>query len=140
MARGYPDFEGGKVNLQTIAEWAAKEGVDKNFYAVGANKARGFGASVTYRVPAGKALYITHFSFSNYAFVAADSDNNSIGYAYITDLALPDYQVGGNGGGSMVLPKPFVIAAGADFIGVVRNQANHNCNTEITVGGYEVDV
>ena len=72
MARGYPDFEGNKVGLYLMPEWAAKEGKEWSKIVVGANKAFGTSANGSYLVPAGKTLYITQASWQSVASAAAD--------------------------------------------------------------------
>lgn len=138
MPRGYPDFEGDKVGLYLKPEWAAKEGVDKNFYAVGADKAFGAGADGSYVVPAGKTLYITQYSYYNRAVLAADADNNQMCWGYLTDLIIADVVFGGNGGGGGILKKPWVIIAGATMKWYIKNTANHNCHIGLVINGYEV--
>ena len=138
MASGYPDFEGSKSKLYTVAEWAAKEGTDKNWLIADAVTAYGEYVSTTYNVPAGKTLYITHASFSIYAIAAADADNNSIAYAQIQDTTagVVEWSQGGNGGGYASFTKPIVIEAGHQFYCSVINYSNHNCCIGLMVAGY----
>ena len=140
MARGYPDFEGGKSGVYLKPEWAAKEGVDKNFTrASGVQKAWGQEDFLTYTVPAGKTLYIVQASLSVSAVFEADADNNQ----------LADFEVGifgvrtlahfaALGGGTIVFPKPQVIEAGQVFRVNSRCRSNHKVVLVFSVTGYEV--
>jgi len=138
MASGYPDFEGGKVKLYTVAEWAAKEGTDKNWLISDGVTAYGEFVSTTYDVPAGKTLYITHAAFAIYAIAAGDADNNSIAYAQIQDATVPtvEWSQGGNGGGYANFTKPIVIPSEHRFYCSIFNFSNHNCAIGLMVAGY----
>lgn len=134
----YPDYEGGKSRLLTVADWAAIEAYDVNLYGFGAGIAISVGISVAYAVPAGRILYITNFAFSSIAVANADKDNNQICIGRLEDVTVPTvfwYQ-GGNGGGGLTFPKPIVIPALHTLRAYVYNYANHICNIDVVAGGY----
>lgn len=58
MARGYPDFEGSKLKVYPIAEWAALEGYDKAITGSVVVAAAAWRTIVAYAVPAGVTLSI----------------------------------------------------------------------------------
>jgi len=139
MARGYPDFEGDKSGLYLKPEWAAKEGKDKDFLTQGLNKAFGESKDISYAVPALKILLVTQLFASNMAVVAADADNNQFCIVEISVGDMPKYEVGMNGGGLVVLAKPYVIDSEETVAVNVTNRANHNTNINVGFSGYEVD-
>jgi len=140
VARGYPDFEGDKSGLYLKPEWAAYEGIDKNFRATGLNKATLTWASFSYDVPAGKTLYICGASMWIRGYAVEDRDNNQIGALDLQNFTTATHlvMVGGNGGCSVVLPKPLVIPGDDKFYGAFFNKSNHSCNIEGTAWGYEI--
>ena len=140
MASGYPDFEGGKSKLFTVAEWAALEATDKNFSASGEDVAFGLDAGLVYTVPAGKKLYITQIACSLSAYLEADGDNNQICRLYLWNETDDEYTaiIGGNGGAMMVFNKPIVFEAGIIVWIFVTQKANHNCDVWLFGSGYEV--
>lgn len=139
MASGYPDFEGQKSKLFTVADWAAVLATDKelNFYVN--DVIYGNYGYLDYTVPAGKTLYVTEISFLMYASDEADADNNQIGVVSLKNQTDTTYHglVGGNGGGYLHLSKPAVFTAGKVVRLLVWNNANHTCNVEGYAGGYE---
>lgn len=136
----YPDFEGGKSGVYSVAEWAAFEGNDKTLIHTGTNKASGLGSVGSYAVPSDKTLYIISLSFEIHATNATDRDNNQTGVAALyraTPLTIYCY-FGGNGGGSILFGRPIKFATGEGVRYGVSNWSNHNCDYYITVWGYEV--
>jgi hypothetical protein len=140
MAHGYPDFEGDKSGLYLKPEWAAKEATDKNFQAYASNVVWGFGATVSYTVPVGKTLYITELTFRCYSFAMANADLPQHVWAFLINATagVTPVDIGGNGGGQVVLNKPVVFTAGQLMTLEVWPGANHACNVGITAQGYEV--
>ncbi len=140
MARGYPDYEGDKSKLFTVADWAAIEATDKNFEALLAGAVYADQAIVLYTVPPGRTLYITQFGFSSYASVAADGDNNQIcrGLIYNLTLFANLWVTSGNGGDGLMFPKPLVVEAGHQVGFYSGNFSNHTCVLQVAAGGYEV--
>lgn len=135
----YPDFEGDKSGLYLKPEWAAKEGVDKNFLgSTDAPESRGEGVYADYSVPAGETLFVTQLSFLNRSVAAADSDNAQMCEA---GLIVDDIRViitGGNGGGAIILNKPLRVNALSIVRGYAINWANHLTQTLVAYGGYVV--
>jgi hypothetical protein len=128
------------VGIYLQPEWAAKEGKDKNFLAYSAGVVPGDGPSIVYTVPAGKTLYITQIAWFSCAADGADRELNqmcsSLLYNATTDTF---YQsIGGNGGGSCIYNKPYVIPAGQQIQIYCTNESNHTTNAYITAQGYEV--
>ena len=140
MARGYPDFEGQKSKLFTVADWAAVEATDKNLYGFGNDKAFAGSASVSYAVSVGKAFYIATVNIHSHATAVANADLNQIvdGLVWDNTDGTTLARLGGNGGASVSYVKPIVIPSGHTVIFYVYNWANHNCNINITALGYEV--
>lgn len=138
MARGYPDYEGGKSKTFTVAEWAAFEGTDRNFYDVANNVVPGGVVVEAYVVPAGVTLVITQFSFMSNAAAIDDRDNNQMCEGIITDSVDGNLvRIGGNGGGSENFAKPLEILAGRAVTFWAVNNANHNCNLTVCAQAYE---
>jgi hypothetical protein len=139
MASGYPDYEGGKQRVYLAPEWAAKEAVDKSFYATRAGATFGQAPVLaSWTVTTGKTLYICGLAFSIYASAVANADLPQIGQAYIMDGTSGDIYatIGGNGGGSAIFSKPVVIPGDHSFAFPVVCQANHACDINVTVWGY----
>lgn len=135
----YPDFEGQKVGIYLIPDWAARLGEDKNIVATDTDKARGEYVVGSYSVPNGSTLYITQVFFTCFATNAVDSDKLQMA-SFNLFIALTGQQptFGGNGGGHATLPKPRVIAGGSTVNVRCTNRANHNCDLEVGFMGYEV--
>ena len=134
-----------KINAQAVGiyiqpEWAGKEGIDKNFYGWDDDLAYEAVIYVAYTVPAGKQLYITALGLACYASVAANADANQMcrGFIYNQSTTTVLFAVGGNGGATIVLPKPIVIESGKTVWFVIANCANHTCDVFISASGYEV--
>lgn len=140
MASGYPDYEGDKSKLFTVADWSAVEGIDKNFYGVAATAAFGNFELTQYTIPAGKTLYVTMMSFANHASVAANADLNQMCKGRLVEGIGGTTKIdeGGNGGGAIALNKPIVFTAGQRLDAYCYNESNHACWSHISVGGYEI--
>lgn len=139
MARGYPDYEGGKAKTFTVAEWAAFEGTDRNFYDVVANAPPDGFILINYPVPAGVTLYITQFSFMSRASAIVDRDNSQLSEGIITDsIDGNQFRQGGNGGGGMDFRTPIAIVGGRSVIFWAVNNANHNCDLTVCAQAYEL--
>jgi len=134
------DIKAQSVAIKIQAEWSVQAGQHKFFRNTGSNVATGIGCEWTYTVPTGKTFYITHFGGSIYGTAAADRDKDQICYMRVkndtttTTLA----EVGGHGGGGMVLPTPIKIPAGQTVSYGLWNFSNHNCEIFFTLGGYEL--
>ncbi len=129
-----------RFGLYLQPEWAAKEGIDKNFYATAANVATGAEVSLIYTVPSGKTLYIMSLSWSSIASAAANRDlnQNSRLFAHNVTDGINLLDVGGYGGGSIVLNKPFVFESGKAAGFYATNASNHDCTMAVSAQGYEV--
>ena len=140
MARGYPDFEGDKAGLYSIPAWAAFEGYDRNFTVAPVSGGFNTGTGVAYNVPAGRTLYISHLSFRNNAFVAADADNNQICFGWIKDntTGITLWKQGGQGGGGAIFNKPITIPSLHQVGFYVTNRGNHDCVYDVSAGCFEV--
>lgn len=133
------------ISAQTVGiylqpEWAAKTGVDKNFFATGDNIAAGDGLLVSYTVTAGKTLYITQATCMGHAYAVANADLNQAVKLTIQKGALGPWLVslGGWGGCGIALSKPMVFSAGENMRAYVYNQSNHAMNLQVAANGYEV--
>ncbi len=140
MAKGYPDFEGGKVKLFTVADWAALEATDKTFEKGFRAQDPGDIGTLSYAVPSGVTLYITYFAIAMFASLTADGDNNQICKGSIrnsTDVV--DFAIiGGNGGAIILFNKPVVVEGGDTIAFDVTNYSNHIGETFVSAGGYEI--
>ena len=144
MARGYPDFEGGKAGTYSIDEWAASEGYDQNLYTTANNIAINGNTNLTYLVPAGRTLYIVSISIFAFGFNDADKDNNQMcSVRLLKTLPLPQELlagIGGNGGAGIVFRKPVRFTTGQTLTLYGDNRANHAQTIGINALGYEVVV
>jgi hypothetical protein len=140
MARGYPDFEGGKQRVYLVPEWAAKEAKDKSFSALLLNAASGLFTFVTYVVPAGKTLYITQLSAFIVGAAAADQDKPHSAIVEAAESGAPTYywRQGCDTGLGVSLSKPIVFKAGETAWFGITNWANHICHISVLAAGYEV--
>lgn len=140
MARGYPDFEGGKAGLYLVAEWASFEGTEKTLHATAVDKGYWESTAIEYEVPAGKVFYCSKIACAIVASNAADGDKNQICDMSMGNLTegVSYTEVGGNGGAIAVHPVPIAFPAGDTFAVTVRNCANHDCNIYISAEGYEI--
>ena len=142
MARGYPDYEGDKVGVYSIDEWAAREGYDINEYTTVNNIAINGSWDLDYIVPANRELYIVSINIGAFATVDADKDNNQMCHVTLKKiLPLPIVVMasrGGNGGAGIVFRKPIRFTAGQTVQLTGHNRANHNQNMSINMQGYEV--
>lgn len=140
MARGYPDFEGAKSKLFTVADWAALEATDKNLSSLGGNKGYGGSLNLDYTVPSDKTLYIVGASFMIYAETSTDYDHFLLAVINLVDntAGVTFARYGGLGGGVISLNKPFVVSADSLFRGQVINFSNITCTLSISAWGYEI--
>lgn len=134
------DIIAQRVGVYLQPEWAAKEGDDKNFKAVDADKAPSEAVYVGYTVPTGKTLFITQLGFSSHGHNAADRDKHQMCHGSIEDNTLSTriWLQGGNGGGSQSFSKPIAIPEDHQVNFLCYNFANHNCDLKVAAGGYEV--
>jgi len=127
------------VGIYLQPEWAAKTGIDKNFYA-GINEV-GFDYEEwgTYTVTAYKTLYIQGMSFAVYAFNSADADKPQHGVAYLIRYIADEIlaTIGGDGGGSITFPKPIAIPSNVRVEYGIFCETAHDSNLRMTVWGYE---
>lgn len=134
------DIDAQSVGIYLQPEWAALQGLDKNFVGVKADAGFNDWARATYVVPAGKTLYLCGASFSISPTLAANADKMHIGRLYV-QYSAPVVQVccsGGNGGGGVVFPKPGVIPTGKTLYMEAICYADHECYLWITCWGYEL--
>ena len=134
------DIKAQSVAVKYQAEWSVQQGQQKFFRAFGLNKAAGGGALADYTVTTGKILYITHFSGSIHGSSSADGDKDQICHISIGNLTadVTFAEIGGHGGGGMVLQTPVKVPAGQVFRCLIYNMSNHTCNVYMTAGGYEL--
>jgi len=131
------------VNAQNVGvylqpEWAALQGIDKNFIGIATNKAWEESVEVTYTVPAGKTLYITSVGGSSYASAQANADLNQICRIGLAFGIITLCQLGGNSGCGLTFSKPYSIAGGQTMSLWIVNEANHITNLRVFANGYEV--
>lgn len=134
-----------KIAAQTVGvylqpEWAALQGVDKNFRAASSSVLAGGGISATYTVPAGKTLYITQAGFSINAVASANADHNQIGDMSLRDQTsgIDKMTAGGNGGAFASFPRPLIIPASKVMKLIANNFSDHTCSLEVQCHGYEI--
>ena len=138
MAKGYPDYEGGKSGLYLMPEWAAREGLDKNITVISGSLGFLDTAETEYIVPIAKTLYIVGMSFGSRADAEADADKNQMA---LVDLTIDTQYLsflGGNGGNGEPFNKPMVFAGETTLKLRVWGYANHNIHVWASCWGYEV--
>lgn len=140
MARGYPDWEGGKSRVYSGADWAAIEGIDKNFYA--GNLLAGWADSAieTYNVPSGKALYICGVACLIVPLLVADVDATIRCWFKLEEGITGTYrlQESSYGGNSIVLPKPLVWIGDEQFKATIFSMSNVTVAITLNAWGYEI--
>lgn len=140
MARGFPDYEGGKSGLYLKPEWAAKEATDKSFSGSGTNKAAGVGIEALYAVTAGKKLYVVSIGVTSYAYAVANAELNQMVLGFVLNDTLGTIlgAIGGNGGAFAQYNKVLVIDGGQTVSLSALNASGHACNLGLSVQAYEV--
>lgn len=120
-------------------DWTALQGTDKNFHCGDTGQGYDGAQYAEYDVPAGKTLYICGASFSS----MSERDRDSTvavyfkGYLFDFTAGIVLAPVGGIGGISVILNKPFVIPAGHNFRLFVINKADINVTLEASAWGWE---
>jgi len=140
MARGFPDYEGGKAGLYPAGFWAAYEGKEVTIRNNAGGKTFAQATTADYTPAVGKTLYITDISFYAFASVVANADNNQFVNFYLAypDLLTWHVMIGGNGGGYVQLARPLKVDAGETVSARLVARANHAIDVGFTVGGFLV--
>ncbi len=139
MARGYPDYEGDKSGLYLKSEWAAMEGLDKNFSATADTIGRGGGISAGGIVGVEKKWIINEVSGSCVSWLAVDGELNQMCFLTVSVAGVAVFKIGGNGGVYAPFGKPLAVTEGQLFGVALTNMANHDCSLFVSAHGYEVD-
>lgn len=141
MARGYPDYEGGKVNIADRREWGDIEGREKRIGGVSAI-VKAFGETLVYNgtPDATENWYFTHVSVSNRAAAAADADNNQFCEVVVGTTIVDLYRFTVNGGGVYLLPDVLKLTGGgiAGAQVTIVNRSNHGTIMGVQLHGYIV--
>jgi len=134
------DIDAQSVGVYLQTEWETKEGHDKNFRSSGTSKNWGGNTYFEYEVPAGKTLYITGVSYAIFPDAAADYDHHLHFWLEMYQLLpLNRYvDIGGEGGGAIMLTKPIVIPHGKAVQGKITNKSNVSCTVVVCAWGYEI--
>lgn len=142
MASGYPDYEGQKSGVYSIADWAVIKGVEKIFGIYSASKGWKEEGEVNYTVPAGKTLYINWVGCWIRAHTDTDYDHFFYFGCSLSEIVDATYiekaLFGGIGGGSIVLSTPAVIDAGNQLALVITNHSNLDTDMYAEAIGYEI--
>jgi len=104
----YPDFEGNKSKLFTVADWSAVEATDKNLEGSNTFLAAGRSIVIDYVIPSGSTFYICQWGFE------IEKDTFVIGELTSYDGATSTYLGvnGGKPGNALSLSKPVAITGG----------------------------
>lgn len=140
MASGYPDYEGGKSRVYSVADWSVIQGIEVNLTASGANQVWGVTIGISSLIPAGTTRYLTGVSWVIAPAAAADYDHHAHFEGYIKENLAGTYlaAIGGNGGGYLSLTRPLVFAAGEICRLEIVSRCNVRCNMRVTGWGYDV--
>jgi len=136
----YPDFEGQKSGIYSIADWAAHEGKEK-FFEVTDSPVLPWNAMVLdYAVPAGKKLYILGGSWGTFAAAVANYDHFLWIWVNIYDLTTGNKNVMqvSLGGGNIVLKVPAIIPANHTLRLFAQNMSNVGVWLAMNAWGYEL--
>lgn len=138
MARGYPDYEGEKSKLFTVADWAAIEATDKNVSGLSAAKAWGQTHDINYTVPAGTTTYVCVVSIAAFAQLIADADLHQTvrGALYLDAIVV--LELGGDGGQVISLAKPIAGTVGVVIKLRIWNYSAHSSFLSGVWNGYEL--
>jgi len=132
----------GTANINIIAqtvgiflqpEWAAKEGTDKDLSGSSAADLGTAYMIITYTVPAGKTLFISHFGAHTRI-----TSGNVIAKIWNHTTMIVKAITGGAQGCSMPLNKPIVIPGGEIAALVVEQMAADTQVVTGHIGGYEI--
>lgn len=128
------------VGVYLQPEWAASQQTDKNLVVVAQAIGNGGRNYVSYTVPSGKTLMITHVGGYMYAADVANADKNHIMavsiYDYTTDTRL--FWAGGNGGVFANPTKAIRIPTGHTIFVEAWNFASFSACPGAAAGGYEI--
>jgi hypothetical protein len=128
------------VGIFLQPEWAASQQTDKNLVVVAQAIGNGGRNYISYTVPSGKTLMITHVGGYMYAADVANADKNHIMavsiYDYTTDTRL--FWAGGNGGVFANPTKAIRIPTGHTIYVEAWNFASFSAKPGAAAGGYEV--
>ena len=127
-----------KVGIYLQPEWAALQGLDKNFKADNDNATWAQQAIINYTVTAGKNLYICGVSWLSIPLQDTDYDHFFNTKCTVGTSAAVIVSSGGLNGGSVTLPRPAVIPGETAMIAYVANYANFACYICVTLWGYEL--
>lgn len=136
------NIDAQNVGVYLQPEWAALKILDKNFYAVNTVAAWEEYAKTDYEVTGGGDLYICGVSCVINPNTNTDYDHQLHFRVKVSDYSDTTEDVlvtfGGNGGGSVVLPKPIVIPDGHHLWSWIISNTNVPCTIGISTWGYQV--
>lgn len=133
------DIESQSVGVYLQPEWASKTGLDKVFYFT-ADCSPDFYNYHRYTVPAGKTLYVVHFTTSSYALNTVDRDKPQTLVARVQNRtdSLVFASVGADSGISVTFSQPLVIPEGKEVEFAIFNRGAHDCRLSTCASCYEI--
>lgn len=128
-----------KVGIYLQPEWAAFQGLDKNFFAEANDQAFNGTVSGAYTVPTGKILYIVGMSIQSSANLVTDADKEQMIKGDLGEAGVgTTIRIGGSGGAICMFQKPLAYTETHQFQYIAKNRANHNCDISVSIWGYEI--
>jgi hypothetical protein len=136
------NIQAQNVGIFLKPDWETVQGNWKSLSYQLTSIASGCASYFEYTVPAGKTLFITHFTAQGQADDPADFDKPE--YMRVTiwnwDDAITWANQGGDAGAGLAFPTPAKITAGKTLRCVGGNYSSHGMHISICVTGYEVTV
>jgi len=135
------DIKAQSVGIQLNPEWQVVQGTHKRLAAGGSNVAFGDSVTASYTVTAGKKLYITEFSGSNFITESATGANRVQGFfadIYNATTATRLFSVGGSWGFAISFSQPKVVPAGQQVQVRIWQYGYAVNNVQAELIGYEV--
>jgi len=129
------------VGIQLNPEWQVVQGTHKRLAAGGSNIAFGDSVTASYTVTAGKKLYITEFSGSNFVTDSAANANRAQGFfadIYNATTTTRLFSVGGSWGSAISFSQPKVVPAGQQVQVRIWQYGLAVNNIQAELIGYEV--